>query len=64
MIHLVNFIESSGFLSHNFTIRLLRHSLGQKGQVPLGRRGRAGTIRFLGSAAESLSTGAPVWLSA
>jgi len=29
MIHLVTFIESSGFLSHYFTIRLLRRSSGK-----------------------------------
>jgi len=58
MIHLAIFIESSGFLSHYFTIRLLRRSLGQKGQLLLAAAGATG---FLGSPAESLSTGAPVW---
>jgi hypothetical protein len=64
MIHLVTFIESSGFLSQYFTIRLLRRSPDKKRQLTLGRRGSAVQSVSLGSAAESLSMGAPVWLSA
>jgi hypothetical protein len=38
MIHLAAFIESSGFLSHYFTIRFIAPQPGQKGH-PAGRRG-------------------------
>jgi len=64
MIHWVIFIESSGFLSQYFTIRLLRRSPGKRDNSRWAVAGARVRSVFLGSAAESLSMGAPVWFSA